>query len=405
MIQEVCLAPADSVDIYCGPNRIHFWQLSNVQLALLKPQHFNLSPEEQRLVHENRSASLTSVQEPPLAVTRQLFATSKATSKAECEKIEEIKTTLLRHLWTFRHRNCSEPLDRIYALKSMALDVRDLIVPRYGESAGSVYAEVTRKIIYEHKKLDVLGMCVTLEDCEPGSPGRPSWAPDFHSAVAREQRPFTPLTMFLSGYDPYYTATSIKCETALFPTESPSELRLEGRHVGTVTALGFEGATTLQDMVIRSRGLSDRLSSCSSTQKAIRSETFWRTLITNRTSENQCARAGVEGHQFQAWWETLTATGSHPYVKFAEYNKAILLHWSRRSFFTTTSGHIGLGPAATRVGDLVVLLAGAQVPFILRCKGIKFQVVGETYVHELMDGTYWEELEAANAPRYDFVLV
>lgn len=146
MIQEVCLAPADSVEIYCGSDCIHFWQLSNVQLALLKPQHFNLSAEEQMLVHENRAAFLTAVQEPPLAVTRQTFATSKA----ECPKIDNIKQTactLLRHLWTFRHRNCSDALDRIYALKSMALDVQDLIVPKYGESAGRLYAEVARNII------------------------------------------------------------------------------------------------------------------------------------------------------------------------------------------------------------------------------------------------------------------
>ena len=373
-----------------------------MQLALLKPEHFNLSVEEQDVLRKNRVAYIASAHKPPLAVTRQLFATSQK----ECPKIDQIKdtsSTLLCHLWTFKNRDCSDPRDRIYALKSMALDLKELIVPDYSEGPGIVYAKATRLVIEHHKKLDIIGMCLTPEDSDPGSPERPSWTPDFASMAA--QRPFTSLTMFLSGHDPYYSASTKVSEAVPLPSDDPSELRLQGHSVGSVIALGFEGAKNWQDMVIRSSKLAGHFSPANSDHDIDRTEVFWRTLITDRTSNNQPARADVEGRQFEFWWNTLTGTAPRGPIYFHDYNQAFLLHWCSRSFFTTDSGHIGLGPAAAKVGDHVGLLAGSQVPFILRSTGQKFQVVGEAYVHGIMDGKYWEKLENESTPQMEFALI
>ena len=268
-----------------------------MQLALLRPEHFNLSAEEQKIMNENRVKYLAVHQEPALAVTRQLFATSKE----ECKKIEQIKntaSTLLRHLWTFRNRQCENPRDRIYALKGMALDLKESIVPDYSESVGTVYAKATREVIQRHKKLDIMGMCFTPQDSEPGSPGRPSWTPDF--TLAATQRPFTTLTMVLSGHEPYYSATTKVSEAVPLPPDNTSELRLRGHSVGTVSALGVDGAKDWQDMVMRSRNLAEQISPTKSEPEVDRTETFWRTLITNRTSNNQTARSDVEGQHFES---------------------------------------------------------------------------------------------------------
>lgn len=56
------------------------------------------------------------------------------------------------------------------------------------------------------------------------------------------------------------------------------------------------------------------------------------------------------------------------------------------SFFTTTKGYMGLGSQAMKAGDVVVILAGGEVPFILRRAGEFFQLVGECYVHGIMNG-------------------
>ncbi|KAK2039164.1 HET-domain-containing protein [Colletotrichum somersetense] len=58
-----------------------------------------------------------------------------------------------------------------------------------------------------------------------------------------------------------------------------------------------------------------------------------------------------------------------------------------RRFFITRRGYMGIGPVDTKAGDSVVVLLGAQVPFVLRGCGLnKYKVVGETYVSGIMKG-------------------
>lgn len=68
--------------------------------------------------------------------------------------------------------------------------------------------------------------------------------------------------------------------------------------------------------------------------------------------------------------------------------------WSRwaasaadgRIFARTRSGYYVLGPAALEVGDVVCVLFGCKVPFCLRPIGERYLLVGECYVHGLMNG-------------------
>ncbi|CAO2650180.1 Nn.00g014720.m01.CDS01 [Neocucurbitaria sp. VM-36] len=58
-------------------------------------------------------------------------------------------------------------------------------------------------------------------------------------------------------------------------------------------------------------------------------------------------------------------------------------------FFTTQGGFVGLGPPNTMAGDLVYVLNGASVPFLLRRSATRtgaYRLVGECYVHGLMNG-------------------
>ncbi|KZM19394.1 hypothetical protein ST47_g9454 [Ascochyta rabiei] len=65
-------------------------------------------------------------------------------------------------------------------------------------------------------------------------------------------------------------------------------------------------------------------------------------------------------------------------------------------------GYVGLGPKETQVGDMLVVLKGADTPFILRRivdpsdtgDGIHCTLKGEAYVHGLMHG---EAIEAERA--------
>lgn len=57
------------------------------------------------------------------------------------------------------------------------------------------------------------------------------------------------------------------------------------------------------------------------------------------------------------------------------------------------NGYLCLVPAAAEVGDKVILARGGRVPLVVREDGGTgyWQLVGEAYVHGIMDGEAWED--------------
>lgn len=58
---------------------------------------------------------------------------------------------------------------------------------------------------------------------------------------------------------------------------------------------------------------------------------------------------------------------------------------------------LGLGPHATKQGDKVCLVRRSQVLLILRKVVDRFELIGECYVHAIMDGNgarvfFWPEV-------------
>ena len=65
---------------------------------------------------------------------------------------------------------------------------------------------------------------------------------------------------------------------------------------------------------------------------------------------------------------------------------------------------MGLGPRLTEPGDLVCVLLGSQVPFVLRQVYGCYVLVGECYCHEIMDGEAVRGLDEGKVVLQDFVL-
>jgi hypothetical protein len=77
------------------------------------------------------------------------------------------------------------------------------------------------------------------------------------------------------------------------------------------------------------------------------------------------------------------------------------LKWSRaangaskqRKFARTKKGYYVLGPKVLEAGDIVCVLLGGKMPFCLRPLGSKYLLIGECYVHGLMDGEAMDMLK------------
>ncbi|TVY38342.1 Heterokaryon incompatibility protein 6,OR allele [Lachnellula subtilissima] len=144
-------------------------------------------------------------------------------------------------------------------------------------------------------------------------------------------------------------------------------------------------------------------------------EAFWRTLIGNRCPTErpappiyqqhgnnlevtqQILKSRLNGEDLGDITELLAA--EFPAAMFEDVQEQILDSFSlpyavamnqcslHRRFCVTNNGLMALVPAGTKDGDVVCVIRGAQTPFILRpVEGWTCQLVGECYVHGIMDG-------------------
>ena len=94
----------------------------------------------------------------------------------------------------------------------------------------------------------------------------------------------------------------------------------------------------------------------------------------------------------------LSQLSSHDFVAKAElealsqggnadrFLDAVATVCERRARFKTDNGMLGVGPEAMIKDDLVCILYGADVPFVIRREGTGYALIGECYVRNLMCG-------------------
>lgn len=75
------------------------------------------------------------------------------------------------------------------------------------------------------------------------------------------------------------------------------------------------------------------------------------------------------------------------------YERLVRTKCHNRSLFFTRKGYMGLGPDV-QGGDIVCIFFGAEVPFVIRPKDTYYELVGDAYVHGIMDGKVMEMYEA-----------
>jgi hypothetical protein len=85
--------------------------------------------------------------------------------------------------------------------------------------------------------------------------------------------------------------------------------------------------------------------------------------------------------------------------------------WNRRVFLTEGTGSgkekmLGLCPPATKERDIITVLFGCSVPVVLRMVSFEgerfYRLVGECYVHGMMDGEAIPDWKAPQYPYSDF---
>ena len=82
---------------------------------------------------------------------------------------------------------------------------------------------------------------------------------------------------------------------------------------------------------------------------------------------------------------------------FAKQAIWILKSCAECRFFLIKHEQIGLAPSEAETGDIVCIILGASVPFVLRLEGNAFKLIGECYVQDIVKGKALLRLDRASS--------
>lgn len=83
----------------------------------------------------------------------------------------------------------------------------------------------------------------------------------------------------------------------------------------------------------------------------------------------------------------------NPLPWYLSFDEQLSFRYEGRALGVSDQGFIALVPAEARVHDVIVIVQGSELPFILRPSNDAFLFIGQAYVHGVMDGEFWKYVE------------
>ena len=153
-------------------------------------------------------------------------------------------------------------------------------------------------------------------------------------------------------------------------------------------------------------------------------DAFWRTLIADRDSggknpplyyELACQQAfaqrapgdDLNTHKLILANSRSKAMSQKVVIEYLQRLQAIV--WKRSLITTTHKSLLGLVPHKAKEGDKICILRGCSVPVLLReipgqTKGVRHELIGECYIHGMMDGEGFRVMQNEHLPIVIFEL-
>jgi hypothetical protein len=352
-----------------------------------------------------------------------LFRKSK---RGDLERLVSIETLV----YTLSSYDVGLARDAIYSLlqlgKDTCTDDTHTLVPEeeiqidYNISTREVYVDFIEKVIKKSSSLDIICMPWAPPPNETHRPSLPSWI----VSIGRQayDKPYDDPTYYLRvnadsligrvGTKTYSTTGRVP----MFPTPEilgkagrrldPLRLKAKGRVIGEIKELGYCATDSRihfnqLDMAVKSAERPDVDSEGESEAGEYIPEAFWRTLVADRGPRGagppgwyrracqKCFNRPPKDHKLNTEKEIQDAminSNGHsinrPLVQFLRRVQAAT--WNRR-FMITVGGKFGLVPAEAERGDRLCLLWGCTVPVVLRQQSDYWILVGECYIHGIMN--------------------
>ncbi|KAI0971467.1 putative heterokaryon incompatibility protein [Xylaria arbuscula] len=323
----------------------------------------------------------------------------------------------------------TDPRDNIYAVQgiSTAADSGD-ILPDYSSTIERPFLETASYLLrqdYPSRILHLAGI-----GFHRSAKIRTSWVPDWSTKrLAR---------IYWRGpsYSPYRASGAVDEEPVMTLNPKNLTLAVNGIMVDYIEELGPQFFAASENGVPKTTGFPAVYDDYTSSRKMVANSTLsepyitgisltealWRTLLGDRTPADSRPADSVFSEYYQVLARFIEVMHEFlgPDMQPRELNvsaeeEATLMtsitrdsidmgrlinvsrpHLRERMIAVTKRGYLGVVPPYSKVGDAVFIISGAQVPFLLRrgadseyadeSRGRRWQLVGESYFHGMMDG-------------------
>jgi hypothetical protein len=333
---------------------------------------------------------------------------------------------------------CSNPRDKVFGLLGLRCNAKELL-PRlaklmlrvdYKKSEQQVYQDAAKYIILSQQDLEI---CYAQPLTSKKVQGLPSWVPDWSVRMKGAPAAFLitdykvrhllPGNISFNGSSMYVNGLmldSIDFTTSTMSSETPlPDIKRIILHLCKSVDVDIASADCGGEPSLAFFNMLPYLG-CSTYKNGISVfEALWRTLIGN-TANFEPAKPEFVRHFWavldtiilrergivfdrynfscdleldshivqklqndevaQKFWQSAQENQSHPF--FSELVNTV----HGRVFFTTSRGYMGFGAMGANVGDQVCILGGGLTPFILRNRNTHFEMIGDSYLHGMMQG-------------------
>ncbi|KAI0894613.1 HET-domain-containing protein [Annulohypoxylon nitens] len=335
--------------------------------------------------------------------------------------------SLRRLLFISRSSQATDPRDRVYGLLGLLkADLLDppspdhLIEVNYRKPTAEVYTDAMAHIFsqgdgpYTLSGVSPPGISAAaphipdLPSTVP-QPNLPSWVPDFSKQF---------------GDNAPHTSGTIFHPPAGIGVSGPGADANNGRRLGDKRTLQVEGlfVDTIEDVTVLGpsfKSLPNQLVEIASfAEKAKqrpcvlepsirpyvelykRKEPLWRVLVSNKRWHSGYEPA-PDSYETM-YQKILSGVAEEDDSEASEYIQSLKSDVGKSSFFTTTNGFVGICVPDSRKGDIIAILFGSPVPFVLRPRSDTIHVhdgerptyslIGASYVSGIMSGEMVDEL-------------
>jgi hypothetical protein len=295
----------------------------------------------------------------------------------------------------------SDSRDLIYALTGLSADAASkLLYPDYSRDAKYVYIQTAKALLAE-RRLRLLWFCSQPRVLR----GLPSWVPDWSAPWRNDYRYLSEDSGYGQSGQIFWAAGESRPVISFSGQDAHMLLHMQGHEFDTIDDMQsvFDMSRVLHTsgfyqvhLAISERGRALwELKRKHTTAKGSSYEDVIRTLIADielswnldgtfkhHRASPDLIREIYDTYIVRTTERVLEASSNLP----ASQLHLLYRHVARRPFITSR-GYLGLGPVAMLPGDRVVVLFGAELPLILRRDNEGYyQVIGEAYVHGVMDG-------------------